>query len=85
MYQSKKELLNKALKRGATGALAVIAMGASLAFADGEVEAGIDSLKTAILVFIGLGITAGFALMVASLAPDVGMSIARKWIKKGAK
>lgn len=81
MYQSKKEVLKRALKIGTAVAL----MGGGVAMAEGEVAAGIASLQTAILVFIGLGITAGFALMVASLAPDVGMSIARKWIKKGAK
>lgn len=63
-----------------------VAMTSPMAFADDTtVATAIDTLKTAVLVFIGLGISAGVALMAASLAPDVGMSIAKKWIKKGAK
>lgn len=81
MYQSKKELAIRAAKAAAVGLMAASPM----AFAAGEVEAGIEDLKTQVLTFIGLGIVAGLALMAASLAPDVGMSIARKWIKKGAK
>lgn len=81
MFQSKKELAIRVAKAAAVGAVAFTPM----AFAAGEVEAGIEDLKTQVLVFIGLGIVAGIALMTAALAPDVGMTIARKWIKKGAK
>ena len=42
-------------------------------------------LQTTVMTYIGLGITAGFALLAASLAPDVGMGLVKKWVKKGAK
>ncbi|UVO19976.1 hypothetical protein [Stutzerimonas stutzeri] len=64
----------------------VLAVAASpMAFAAGEVEAGLSEAQTQILTYIGLAIAAGFALLTASLAPDVGMTLVKKWIKKGAK
>jgi|AutmiccommunBRH5_1029478.scaffolds.fasta_scaffold01700_15 hypothetical protein len=81
MYQSKKELA----KRVAKTALLVGVAASPMAFAAGEVEAGITEAQTTILTYIGLAIAAGFALLTASLAPDVGMTLVKKWIKKGAK
>lgn len=81
MYQSKKEIAIRVAKAGLLG----LAVASPMAFAAGEAEAGLDAVKTAVMTFIGLCITAGFALMVASLAPDVGMALSKKWIKKGAK
>ncbi|GEM_PF-5005189 len=79
MYQSRKETL----KRAAKVAIGAAAMGAGAAFAD--TEAAISALQATVLGFIGLGVAAGFAVLAASLAPDIGMSLTRKWIKKGAK
>ncbi|AOE85582.1 hypothetical protein [Pseudomonas sp. TCU-HL1] len=77
----KKQLAVRAVKAGLLG----LAVASPMAFAAGEAEAGLEAVKTAVLAFIALCITAGFALMVASLAPDVGMALSKKWIKKGAK
>lgn len=81
MFQSKKELAIRAAKAALLG----LVVASPMAFAAGEAEAGLDAVKVAVLAFIALCITAGFALLVASLAPDVGMSLTKKWIKKGAK
>lgn len=74
---------NVALKTLLTAA----ALASPMAFAAGEdaAAAGMDAAKTAVLTMIGLGVAAGFALLAASLAPDVGLSLTKKWIKKGAK
>lgn len=81
MFQSKKEAAIRAAKIG----LVVAAAAAGPVFAAGEVESGITDLQATILTYIGLGVTAGFALLAASLAPDVGMGLVKKWVKKGAK
>lgn len=81
MYQSKKEFAIRLSKAAVLG----LAVASPMAFAAGEADAGLAAVQTAVLAFIGLCITAGFALLVASLAPDVGMSLTKKWIKKGAK
>lgn len=78
--------MNKQTALRVTKTAVLLAVAASpMAFAAGEVEAGITEAQTTILTYIGLAIAAGFALMTAALAPDVGMSLVRKWIKKGAK
>lgn len=71
--------------RIAKTALLVGVAASPMAFAAGEVEAGITEAETTILTYIGLAVAAGFALLTASLAPDVGMTLIKKWIKKGAK
>lgn len=77
---------NKHVNRAAKTAGTVALMGAGVAFAEGDPTSGaISGLQTAIIATVGLGAAAGFAVMAASLAPDIGMSVARKWIKKGAK
>lgn len=77
---------NTHVKRAAKVAGTAALMGAGVAFADGDPTASsISSLQVAIITTVGLGAAAGFAVMAASLAPDIGMSVARKWIKKGAK
>ena len=81
MFQSKKEIAKRAAKIG----LVIAAAAAGPVFAAGEVEAGMTELQTTVMTYIGLGITAGFALLAASLAPDVGMGLVKKWVKKGAK
>lgn len=67
--------------------LTAAVLASPMAFAAGEdaAAAGMDAAKTAVLTMIGLGVAAGFALLAASLAPDVGLSLTKKWIKKGAK
>ncbi len=78
--------MNKSIAIRVSKAAVLLAVAASpMAFAAGEVEAGITEAQTTILTYIGLAIAAGFALLTASLAPDVGMTLVKKWIKKGAK
>lgn len=78
--------MNKSTAIRVSKAAVLLAVAASpMAFAAGEVEAGITEAQTTILAYIGLAIAAGFALLTASLAPDVGMTLVKKWIKKGAK
>lgn len=73
-----------AIRAGKAGLLA-LTMAAPMAFAAGEAEAGLNAVKGEVLTFIGLGIAAGFALLGASLAPDIAMGLTKKWVKKGAK
>ena len=76
---------NKHVNRAAKAAGTVALMGAGVAFADGDPTASnISALQTAIIALVGLGAAAGFAVLAASLAPDIGMGITKKWIKKGA-
>jgi len=78
--------MNKSTAIRVSKAAVLLAVAASpMAFAAGEVEAGITEAQATILTYIGLAIAAGFALLTASLAPDVGMTLVKKWIKKGAK
>lgn len=78
--------MNKQLAiRAGKACLLGLTMAAPMAFAEGEAAAGLASVKAEVLTFIGLGIAAGFALLGASLAPDIAMGLTKKWVKKGAK
>lgn len=55
----------------------------AFAFAD-EISDGITSLQTQILTYVGLGITACIAILLVSLAGDIGIGVAKKWLRKGA-
>ena len=63
-----------------------LVVGASSAMAaDGaDIPAAITSLQTTILGYIGQAITACVAIMLVALGGDVGISVAKKWLKKGA-
>ena len=78
---------NKHVNRAAKVAGTVALMGAGTAFAAGDdpTSSNITALQATIIGLVGLGATAGFAVLAASLAPDIGMGITKKWIKKGAK
>lgn len=52
--------------------------------AAGEVGTAITTLQTETITNIGLVVTAAFAVLVVSLVPDIGLGLAKKWIKKGA-
>lgn len=58
---------------------------APAAFAAGEVASGIAAVQTEVTTYIGLGITAAFVLLGLSLAPDIGLGLVKKWVRKGAK
>lgn len=57
---------------------------ASGVMAAGEVATAITDLQTQTITNIGLVVTAAFAVLVVSLVPDIGLGLAKKWIKKGA-
>lgn len=58
---------------------------APMAMADADaVSSAITSLQTSTIANIGLVVTAAFAVLVAALVPDIGLGLAKKWIKKGA-
>lgn len=62
-----------------------LVVGASSAMADGaDIPGAITSLQTTILGYIGQAITACVAIMLVALGGDVGISVAKKWLKKGA-
>lgn len=65
---------------------AALMIAGSVAMAAGDPTSdNISTLQTAVIAMIGLAVTAGFAVLAASLTPDIGMAITKKWIKKGAK
>lgn len=64
---------------------AALMVGGSVAMAADDVASNITALQAAVIAMIGLGVVAGFAVLTASLTPDIGMAITKKWIKKGAK
>lgn len=65
---------------------AALMIAGSVAMAAGDpISDNISTLQTAVIAMIGLAVTAGFAVLAASLTPDIGMAITKKWIKKGAK
>ena len=62
-----------------------VAVVAPMAFADdSSVGTAVTALQTATISNIGLVVTAAFAVLVAALVPDIGLGLAKKWIKKGA-
>lgn len=67
-----------------TGTALVLAGPLAMAAGDPTSD-NISTLQTAVITMIGLAVTAGFAVLAASLTPDIGMAITKKWIKKGAK
>lgn len=52
--------------------------------ADDPVATAITTLQSATIANIGLVVAAAFAVLVVSLVPDIGLGLAKKWIKKGA-
>lgn len=56
----------------------------AMAADDDQVTGAITSLQTKILGYVQAGIAAAVVLLLASLAADVGISVAKKWLRKGA-
>jgi hypothetical protein len=80
MYQSAKEKM----KRFAAPAMALaVTVSPFMAHAD-EVTDGMTSLQTQIITYVTLGITSCIAILLVSLAGDIGIGVAKKWLKKGA-
>lgn len=84
--QKLKALFQKpAVTRAAKVAGTVALMGAGTAFAADDNGSQITAIQVAAIATIGLASAAGFTVMAAALAPDLAMSITKKFIKKGAK
>lgn len=71
---------------GRATAVTVVMLGiaANTAFAADDLSSAVTSLQTETISNIGLVVAAAFAVLVASLVPDIGLGLAKKWIKKGA-
>lgn len=64
--------------------VATAVLGSAAFAADSAVPAAITELQSSTITNIGLVVTAAFAVLVAALVPDIGLGLAKKWIKKGA-
>lgn len=71
-------------KRALVALFAVAAVASTPAFAAGEVATAVGELQGETISNIGVVVAAAFAVLVASLVPDIGLGLAKKWIKKGA-
>ncbi len=66
-------------------AVAVTSIIPAIAMADeDQVTGAISALQVKILGYVQAGIAAAIVLLLASLAADVGVSVAKKWLRKGA-
>jgi len=79
----KTAVVKRVTGRSVKLALVLLGMGAGVAMAD-DVGTNITAIQTATIANIGLVVTAAFAVLVAALVPDIGLGLAKKWIKKGA-
>lgn len=71
-------LVATAVVLGSAGAMAA-------ATVDPAVSAGITEVTDTVKLYIGLGIAACIGLMVVSLAPEIGITVGKRWIRKGSK
>lgn len=84
--------MNKGVFSGLTGRAALKALFVAsavvgpMAFAadTDAVSTAVTSLQASTIANIGIVVTAAFAVLVAALVPDIGLGLAKKWIKKGA-
>ena len=81
--QQIKESAKLRLKQSAAVTVAVMATSA-FAADGGQIEGAISTLQTTILGYITAGITACVALLLVSMAGDIGIGVAKKWLRKGA-
>ncbi|GLU36573.1 hypothetical protein [Pseudomonas sp. NBRC 100443] len=82
MYQSVKERAKAAALRAS---VATVVLFPVLAMADDDpITPAITSLQAKILTYITAGIAACVALLLVSLAGDIGIGVAKKWLRKGA-
>ncbi len=73
------------MKKIIFASMLVLVSGSVMAAVDPAVQTGIDDIVDNVILYIGMAIVAGLALMGASLAPEVGMTLGKRWIRKGAK
>lgn len=73
------------MKKIVFASMLVLVSGSVMAAVDPAVQTGIDDTVDNVILYIGMAIVAGLALMGASLAPEVGMTLGKRWIRKGAK
>lgn len=83
IYQSAKERVKRSLVAGTAFFMPVVAMAQEAGSGD-QITAGIASLQGQILTYVGLGIGACVAILLVSLAGDIGIGVAKKWLRKGA-
>ncbi|TWH76191.1 hypothetical protein LX59_01111 [Azomonas agilis] len=78
-----KERSNRVFLAVAAFFLPAIALAQEAGSGD-QVTAGIASLQGQVLTYVGLGIGACVAILLVSLAGDIGIGVAKKWLRKGA-
>lgn len=66
-------------------AVLVATLGPAAAFAVDEVSTAMAPVQTTVIGYIAAGGAAGVAIMAVGLGWDTGISIFRKFIKKGAR
>lgn len=81
--QSVKERFTRVFV-AATAFLAPVAVIAQEAGSGDQITAGIADLQATILSYVALGIGACIAILLVSLAGDIGIGVAKKWLRKGA-
>lgn len=76
-----KQHLKNALGGASLFALLAVSNGAFAAIT----EADVTPIQTEIISAIGIAAAAGLAIMAVALGWDVGMSLIRKFVKRGAR
>jgi len=76
-------MINKVTVTKATAIL--LSLASMSAFAVDDISTAMGPVQTSILGYIAAAGAAGVAIMAVSLGWDVGMSIFRKFFKKGAR
>lgn len=73
-----RNALKRVYQAGAAGALVV--SGSAFAALD---SADVTALQSEVIADVGVAFAAGMAVLTVALAADVGMSLLKKFIKKG--
>lgn len=83
---SRFDMKQRAVSLARNAVVIGLTVGTSVAMAadDAGIGTAITSLQTTILGYIGQAIAACVAIMLVALGGDVGISVAKKWLKKGA-
>lgn len=63
----------------------ILAFGANVAFAAGELQAAATATQTEVLSNAGIAVAAGFAVLTVVLGYSSGFSLLKSFISKGAR
>lgn len=79
-----KQRLVAASRKGAVVGLSVMGTAAMAADDPAGILTSITSLQTTTIGYVTAGITACVAVMLVALSGDIGIGVAKKWLRKGA-